>query len=210
MHKLVPMKSILLMAVLILYQGCCLTLFSRGSEDQLGGDRGLMFGFGGSNFVGAASSPGNHKFMPGITFGFYEDFRITTRFGLETGLQFCTKGSRLDAVGDLYLHQVLTYMEVPVLAGWTLFSFEKAHIFLVGGPFIGVKLLAFNEVGFPEDVHKFDLGLDLGVGVKWQKCSFRLELKRGFHSVDQSETPLTYKNLTISLLAGISFGNLNQ
>jgi hypothetical protein len=204
------MKCILMMAVLILCQGFSASMFSRGAKDQLGGDRGLLLGFGGSNFVGASSSSGNHKFMPGITFGFYQDFRINTRFCLETGLQFCSKGSRLDAVGDLYLHQVLTYVEVPVLAGWTLFSFGKSCVFLAGGPYFGVKLLAFNEVGFPEDVHKFDLGLDLGVGVKWQKCSFRLEVKRGLHPVDQSVSPPAFKNLSVSLLAGISFGNINK
>jgi len=199
------MKSLFLIIVLILVQGFNASLYSCGLVNPTGGDRGLLLGFGLSNFVGSASSYENNKFIPGITLGFYQDFRIKPRFTLETGLLLSTKGSRLDAVGDLYLHQIITYLEFSVLASWTASRFEKVNIFLAGGPFLGVKLLAFNEVGFPEEIHGFDVGLELGAGVKLKKGSLRMELKQGLLNIDKSETHVDYKNLTASLVARISF-----
>jgi len=193
------------MLILILFQGFTCSLLSWESGDLSGGDRGLLLGFGASKFVGSESSDQANRFIPGITLGFYQDFKINPRFVLETGLQLSSKGSKLDAVGDIYIHQIVTYLEVPVLAGWTLFPFEKVNIFLAGGPCFGVKLLAFNEVGFPEEIHRFDVGLDLGAGLKFQHISFRIELKRGFLNIDRSSTYINYKNFSLSLVAGISF-----
>lgn len=193
------------MVFLILFQGFTASLLSYESGDRTDRDRGLLLGFGLSNFNGAASSYENNKFIPGITLGFYHDFRIKPRFELGTGLLFSTKGSRLDAVGDLYMHQILTYLELPVLAAWTAFSLEKANIFLAGGAYLGVKLLAFNEVGFPEEIQGFDVGLEMGAGLKFKKCSYRLELKQGLVNIDKSESQLNYKNLSLSVVARISF-----
>ena len=190
------------MMVIILFQSFTCSLFACGSEERTGGERGLILGFSGSNFVGSET---NNKIIPGITLGFYQNYNINHRFGLETGLLFTTKGSRLDAVGDLYMHQIITYLEVPVLAEWILIPIEKREIFLAGGAFFGVKLLAFNEVGFPDEIHRFDVGVNLGVGVKLRHVSYGIEVKRGFLNIDKSESPAIYKNLSLSLIARISF-----
>lgn len=193
------------MLALILFQGFTASMYSSEPEELSGGNRGLIIGFGGSTFVGSASSDENNKFLPGMILGFFQDFSINPRFDLVSGLQFSTKGSRMDAVGDLYLHQVVTYLEVPIQATWILFPGEKANLFLAGGTFFGIKLLAFNEVGFPEEINGFDMGLDLGAGVKFHKLRLMLEYKQGFLNVDQSTTQLNYKNLSLSFVVGISF-----
>ena len=200
--NLVVMKSLYIIIVFILFQSFTCSLFSCGSGDRTGGERGLILGFSGSNFVGSET---NNKFIPGITLGLYQHYNINHRFGLETGLLFTTKGSRLDAVGDLYMHQIITYMEVPVLAEWILIPNEKRDLFLAGGAFLGVKLLAFNEVGFPDEIHRFDVGVHLGAGVKFRHISYGIEVKRGFLNIDKSVSPSIYKNLSLSLIARISF-----
>lgn len=193
------------MLALFFIQGFTASIYS-GEPDELSGDnRGLIIGFGGSTFVGSSSSGENNKFLPGLILGFFQDFSIKPRFDLETGIQFSTKGSRLDAVGDLYLHQVMTYLELPLQATWILLPGEKANLFLAGGTFFGIKLLAFNEVGFPEEINGLDVGLDLSAGVRLNKVRFKLEFKQGLLNVDKSSTQLNYKNLSLSFVAGISF-----
>jgi hypothetical protein len=187
---------------IILVQGFTGSMFASGSGERTGGERGLILGFCASNFVGSET---NNKFIPGITLGFYQKYNINHRFGLETGLLFTTKGSRLDAVGDLYMYQIVTYMEVPVLAEWTLYSVEKAKIFLAGGSFFGLQLIAFNEVGFPDEIQRFDVGVDLRAGVKFRYVSYMIEVKRGLLNIDKSESPANYKNLSLSLIARIPF-----
>ena len=108
-------------------------------------------------------------------------------------------------MGDLYLHQFITYLELPVRAAWTFLQKEKAQIFLSAGTYLGLKILAFNEVGFPEEIKGFDVGLDLGAGVKFQKLSFRLEVKQGFLNLDQSNTGLTYRNQSLFMVMGMLF-----
>lgn len=199
------MKSLFLMFALILFQGLATLLYSSGPEEPSGDKRGLLIGFGGSTFVGSSSSGESNKFLPGLILGFFQDFPVKPGFDLETGIQFCTKGSRLDAVGDLYLHQVVTYLELPVQASWIVLPGEKARLFVAGGTFFGIKLLAFNEVGFPEEINGIDVGLDLGAGVRFNKVRFKLEFKQGLLNVDQSTAELNYKNLSLSFVAGVSF-----
>jgi len=199
------MKSVFIAAVLVLCMGFNSKLFPFVSEDPSMGDRGLFLGVGASNFVGSSFSQASNKFIPGITLGFCQEFRFRSNFNLQTGLMFSSKGSRLDAVGDLYLHQFITYLELPVRAAWTILQKEKAQIFLSAGTYLGLKILAFNEVGFPEEIKGFDVGLDLGAGVKFQKLSFRLEVKQGFLNLDQSNTGLKYRNQSLFMVMGMLF-----
>jgi len=199
------MKTFFPVLVLILFQAFAASLYSSEPDESSGGNRGLIIGFGGSTFVGSASSGDNNKFLPGMTLGFFQDFPVKPHFDLEAGIQFSTKGSRLDAVGELYLHQVVTYLELPVKATWMFLPGEKANLFLSGGTFFGIKLLAFNEVGFPEEINGLDVGLDLAAGVRLNRVRFKLEFKQGLLDVDQGSTQLNYKNLSLYFVTGISF-----
>jgi hypothetical protein len=180
-------------------------LLSQEPGERTGRSRGLYLGLSASNFAGSDASAVDNKFIPGFSLGFYQDFIISHRYSIETGLLLSSKGSRLDAVGDLYMHQVLTYLEIPVLVECMLVDGEKLSFHMAGGAYLGLKLLAFNEVGFPEEINCLDIGVDLGLGVRFRHFSFRLDVKRGFLSIDKSEPSLDYKNLTFSLLVGISF-----
>ena len=169
------------------------------------GERGLILGFNSSTFTGSGPSFEDLKYIPGITLGFYQEFEINPRFLIEPEFLFTTKGSRIQTVGDLYLHQVFTYLEVPVLAKWIINPQKKARMFLAGGPFFDMRLLAFNEVGFTEEISLVDVGADLGAGVKFHHVSFKMNMKQGFLDVDRSEAADSYKNRTLSIVAALSF-----
>jgi len=179
----------------------------RGPGERGPGERGLILGFNSSTFTTAGHSFEDLKYIPGITLGFYQEFEINPRFVVEPEFLFTTKGSRIQTVGELYLHQVFTYLEIPVLAKWIINPQKNVRMFLVGGPFFDLKLIAFNEVGFPDEISQVDVGADLGAGVKFHKLSFKIIMKQGFLDMDKSEAADSYKNRTLSLVAGISFGS---
>ena len=196
-------RHIIVLLLLILCSSAL--LLSQEPGEGIGRSRGLYLGLSASNFAGSDASLADNKFIPGFSLGFYQNFMINHRYSLETGLLLTSKGSRLDAVGDLYMHQVLTYMEIPVLGECKLISGEKLSFHVAGGAYMGLKLLAFNEVGFPEEINSMDVGVGVGLGVRFRHFSYRVDVKRGFLSVDKGNPPVDYKNLTFSLLMGISF-----
>lgn len=190
-------------------------LLAGGTEDRESGERGpwglgsgehgLILGFNSSIFIRSGSSPETCKYIPGITLGFYQAVVITPRFSIEPEFLFTTKGSRIQTVGNLYLHQVFTYLEIPVLAKWIINPQKKVQMFLAGGSFFDLKLIAFNEVGFPEEISQVDVGAALGVGIKFHRVSFKISVKQGFLDIDRSEATGNYKNRTFSIIAGLSF-----
>ena len=169
------------------------------------GERGLLIGFNASTFMGYEATVDDIRYIPGITLGFYQEFEIAPRFMIEPQLLFITKGSRMHTVGDLYLHNIFTYLEIPVVAKWIINPRHKAKVFLSGGPYADLKLLVFNEVGFPDEVQKVDVGVDLGTGVQFQKISFRIHVIQGFFDIDMSSAATGYRNRTLSFTAGLSF-----
>jgi len=199
------MKTLVYIWLIILFQTFSIVLSAQEAAEQTRGSRGLLLGPGISNFSGGERTTAENRFIPGLSLGFYQNFVISQRCSLETALLLTSKGSRLDAVGDLYLHQVLTYLEVPLLGEYQFLIREKVSFHLAGGAYLGVKLLAFNEVGFPEEMHRMDVGLDLGLGMQFRTFSYRIDVKRGLLEVDTGEQAVGYKNLTVSLLVGIAF-----
>ena len=167
--------------------------------------KGVNFGFNSSRFTGNDIPGKGIASIPGLTLGFFINYEISNHFSLQPELLFTTKGSKINTVGDIYLHNIFTYMEIPVLAKWTFMPEKKWRPYLHGGPFLDFKLLAFNEEGFPEDFRKFDLGLILGAGISFKKISFGVNYSRGFLNFDQSEENIDLKNQTISVVAGFSF-----
>lgn len=199
------MKKRILILILLLSHVLSASTLSQEPAERNKGGKGLYLGMSASNFAGSDASSADNKFIPGFILGFYQDYSLNQGFSLETGLLFTSKGSRLESVGDLYLHQVLTYMEVPVLVEYKLVQAEMIDLFIVGGAFLGLKLLAFNEVGFPEEISSLDIGLITGLGMRFRHFSYRIDVKRGFLTIDKSESARNYKNLSFSLLMGISF-----
>jgi len=190
---------------ILLIRGFSLDILAKEPGEGIGKNRGLVLGLSASNFTGSETVAAENKFIPGFSLGFYQDFVFNRRYSLETGLLLTSKGSRLNAVGDLYIHQVQTYLEIPVLGEYKLISGEKLSFHVAGGAYMGLKLLAFNEVGFPEEINSLDAGVDVGLGVRFRHFSYKIDVKRGILSVDKGESSLSYKNLSFSLLMGISF-----
>ena len=177
--------------------------FALNAEAYL--SKGINFGFNGSSFTGKDIPGKGIGYIPGLTFGFFVNYETSSRFSLQSELLFTTKGSRINTVGDAYLNNVFTYIEIPVLAKWTFATEKKWRPYFLVGPYLDIKLLVFNEVGFPEDFRTIDLGLILGAGIRFNKITFGLRYSHGFLNFDQSEENIDLKNQTISVVIGFSF-----
>jgi hypothetical protein len=183
----------------------CLLVQGAGIHAEGPIHRGILFGFNSSTFTGSDQSLENNSYLPGVTFGMYQVVDLSARFFLEQDLSFTTKGSRLRTIGDLYLHQVVTFMELPLLAGWNINPGKKTTAFLSGGPTIGLLLLAFNEVGFPEETTRVDMGAQLGIGLRWEKFRIGLHVNQGLLDLDRSSSATCVKNRTLSFTLGLFF-----
>jgi len=167
--------------------------------------KGVKFGFNSSKFTGKDIPGKGIAPIPGLTLGYFINYEVSNRFSLQPELLFTTKGSRINTVGDIYLHNIFTYIEIPVLAKWTFITEKKWNPYLHGGPSLDFKLLAFNEEGFPEDFRKIDLGLILGAGIRFNKISLGMNYNHGFLNFDRSDENIDLKNQTISVVVGFSF-----
>lgn len=167
--------------------------------------KGVKFGFNSSKFTGKDIPGKGIASIPGLTLGYFINYEVSSQFSLQSELLFTTKGSRINTVGDIYLHNIFTYLEIPILAKWTFATEKKWEPYLLGGPFLDIKLLAFNEEGFPEDFRKIDFGLILGAGVRFNKISLGMHYNHGFLNFDQSDENIDLKNQTISVVVGFSF-----
>ena len=194
------MKSFLSSVLCLWLLFFCEVVFSQGS-----GDRGLLLGFNSSTFTGSEPSIKNNSHIPGLTIGFFQVFDIGPGFSFTPELAFTTKGSCLQTIGDLYLHQIITYMELPLLARWTLHPGDRIGVYLCGGPALAFMLLAFNEVGFPEEIHRFDMGVVLGIGVGRRKLGFRIHVNQGLTDLDHSTSISSVRNQCFSLTMGLAF-----
>ena len=167
--------------------------------------KGVKFGFNSSKFTGKDIPGKGIASIPGLTLGYFVNYEVSSKFSLQPELLFTTKGSRINTVGDIYLHNIFTYIEIPVLAKWTFTTEKKWNPYLHGGPFLDIKILVFNEEGFPEDFRKIDLGLILGSGISFNKVSLGMNYNHGFLNFDLSEKNIDLKNQTISVVIGFSF-----
>ena len=88
--------------------------------------RGIKFGFNSSKFTGKDIPGKGIANIPGLTLGYFINYEVSNQFSLQSELLFTTKGSRINTVGDIYLHNIFTYMEIPVLAKWTFITENKS------------------------------------------------------------------------------------
>jgi hypothetical protein len=199
-HTFNPMKSLLIPVfhVWLLLSGAA--LYSQST-----GDRGLLLGFNASSFCGTDAVVKEAAYIPGISLGFFQEFRCGEHLVFGPELAFITKGSLLASVGDLQLHQVITYVEAPLLVTWCFMPEKKAGFYVYAGPAIDFKLVAFNEVGFPEEINPFDLGLVLGGGIRWTKIRLSLRMNQGLLDLDLDNKETTVKNRSLIFTTGITF-----
>lgn len=182
-----------------------LLLHSYVIAAQRTGDRGLILGFGASSFTGTDAVVERSKYIPGMAIGFFQEYSFGRHLALGSELTLSTKGSLLASVGDLNMHQVITYVEIPLLSTWIFMPEKRSRLFISAGPTLDIMLLAFNEVGFPEDIKRFDTGIVLAGGIRWSGLRFRFQVNQGLIDLDRGNPATGVRNRTFVFITGLSF-----
>ena len=166
---------------------------------------GMKLGLNYSKFIGKDIPGKGVSLIPGFSLGGFLTYKINSRFSIQPEIFITTKGSNINTVGDINLHNIFIYFEMPVLVKITFPTIKgmKPNIFY--GPAIDIKCLAINDTGIPDDIRGIDLGLVLGAGIEFWKISVDIRYNRGLLNFDKSADDINLKNSTISFIAGYSF-----
>ncbi|GAH07218.1 unnamed protein product, partial [marine sediment metagenome] len=95
------MKTRTIIAALVLFIISSSALKAEGFLSK-----GVNFGFNSSRFTGKDIPGKGIASIPGLTLGFFINYEISNQFSLQSELLFTTKGSRINTIGDIYLHNI--------------------------------------------------------------------------------------------------------
>lgn len=135
---------------------------------------------GGLNVSSVEGVPGN-KYRAGFNGGIFGQFMFTRNWGLETGLYYSMKNFKIKddaAFSDMHHASRLSYLQIPIQA---LYKFDVGYG-LILYPAVGV----YAAYGFSgthkhfDDAEKFDLGLDAGFNIQYEKVILGIGYERGF------------------------------
>lgn len=192
------MKKITVIVSLIML--CTSTLSASGVFNT-----GMKLGLNYSKFIGKDIPGKGVNSIPGFSLGGFLNYKINDRFSLQQEALITTKGSNINTVGDINLHNIFVYFELPVLVKIAFHPIAGMKPILFCGPAIGFKCLAINDTGMPDDIGKIDLGLVLDAGIEFSKISVDIRYNRGLLNFDKSADDINLKNSTISFIVGYSF-----
>ena len=166
---------------------------------------GMKLGLNYSKFIGKDIPGKGVNSIPGFSLGGFINYKLNDRFSLQPEVLITTKGSLINTVGDINLHNVFIYYEMPVLVKFTFPGNRRFKPILFCGPAVDVTCLTINDTNFPNDIRKIDLGFILDAGIEFSKISLDIRYNQGLLSFDKSADDISLKNSTISFIVGFSF-----
>jgi len=166
---------------------------------------GMKLGLNYSKFIGNDIPGKGVNYIPGFSLGGFINYKLNDRFSLQPEVLITTKGSLINTVGDINLHNVFIYYEMPVLVKFTFPGNRRFKPVLFCGPVVDVTCLTINDTDFPDDIRKIDLGFVLDAGIEFSKISLDIRYNQGLLNFDKSADDISLKNSTVSFIVGFSF-----
>jgi len=194
-------RSITILLLLLIAQPLQVKAQSQSSNQRTG----IAIGYTSSTFVGGETPGKGLKRMPGFMIGGILEYRIGERLAMHSEALLLTKGGQVNTVGEFYLPNSFIYLQIPLSLRLAFYPGKSVQPFLLGGPVIGFKILAFNSVGVLDDVQNLDIGLNLGGGVSFGKIQFEIRFDRSLRSFDASAEQSELKNHTMAILVKVLF-----
>lgn len=158
----------------------------------------------------------------GFNVGVTVDYAFNTNWYLMSGLEFTTKGAKIDLITDYtgeYATAKLTgnamYLQLPIHAGYKLPIAENTNLVFHAGPYLAygvggkvtTKIDGFGKVKddfFGDHSFKrFDFGLGFGAGVEFGKINAGLGYDFGLVNINQGIG--TVRNMNGYLSVGYKF-----
>ncbi len=194
-------------------------------------DKPLTFGVkAGMNISNFSGDFEDTKAKIGFNAGVTLDFALTNDLYLLTGLEFTSKGAKVNE--DTNLKMNLSYLQLPVHAGYKLTVANGTRIVFHAGPYIAYAADGKWKVKGVEDsvgvfgdeaeaaglkMKRFDFGLGFGVGAEFGKfnagvnCDFGLVNIADFGMIDLEDlgkldaSSVSVKNMNVGISLGYKF-----
>ena len=157
-------------------------------------DQKIIFGVkGGLNLSTITGDLNETKMKVGFNVGATLDYAFTPELYLMTGLEYTTKGVKIDVEGDPSLNAA--YLQLPIHLGYKFEIAENSKIVVHGGPFVAYGINGKYKEKDPESrveasvntfdkmMKRFDFGLGLGAGVEIGKINIGLGYDFGLVNV---------------------------
>lgn len=216
--KMIARTTLIVAAIL-------LTIGVRAQDKPL--TFGVKAGMNISNFSGDFEDT---KAKIGFNAGVTLDFALTNDLYLLTGLEFTSKGAKVNE--DTNLKMNLSYLQLPVHAGYKLTVANGTRIVFHAGPYIAYAADGKWKVKGVEDgvgvfgdeaeaaglkMKRFDFGLGFGVGAEFGKfnaevnCDFGLVNIADFGMIDLEDlgkfdaSSVSVKNMNVGISLGYKF-----
>lgn len=148
-------------------------------------------GIGMSSWYGDDSDGVDAKFAYKVGVGLEVPFANTNVWSFQTGLNFISKGAKVDyGLIDVSVNQL--YLELPLMVGARIHTASNFDLLFKGGPYLAygiggkakaddIKVDTFGSDGL--DLKRFDAGLGLGVAFEFDKIIVGVETGTSFTKV---------------------------
>ena len=171
---------------------------------------------GGVNFANVTGRDADNAFdsRPGFLGGAFLEAPFADIVSIELGLQYSQKGFKVPGFGSSRTAQ-LDYFEVPALLTVLFPAGARTSLALYAGPTFSFAVRCRGDIfGFDAidcrdaEVRTFDLGGDVGAGLRFPLASGSTFMVDGFYdfgfqSFDAARNPFDMKNQVFSLTAGL-------
>ncbi|MDR2953969.1 MAG: PorT family protein [Prevotella sp.] len=191
----------------ILFAAVCLIAINMNAQEKK-----TTFGIKlGLNICDLSASDGrdfdNTKSKTGLLAGITLDYAFTHQWYLMTGLEYSSKGVKIDMGGSEDMSVTAAYAQLPVCAGFKYSVNETLAIVAKLGPYFAyglhgkTKMGSYEEDTFSDEVAKnFDCGIHFGAGVEYQKFNFMLGGESGMVNIMQANnTKAETRNFALSV-----------
>lgn len=168
---------------------------------------GIKAGLNVSN-IGATDDKefDNTNAKTGFHAGVTLDYAFTPNWYLLTGLEYTTKGTKID-LGSRDMDIKAAYVQLPLHGGFKFRVADALSVLVYLGPYFAYGLHGKSKYGsfkydtFSKDIaKKFDCGMNFGAGLEWKKFCFGLGGEYGMVNImEEGNSKAETRNFAISL-----------
>ncbi len=176
-------------------------------------DKFVTFGVkGGANLSSYSGDINDTKYVFKCQFGAIVDLAFTDHLYIVTGLDFQTKGTKVEPKKGKDIKYNPMYLQIPVHAAYKFDIAPRTRFVVEAGPYIsygiGGKMKGNEKVNiFGDDrLNRFDFGLGAGIGLEYQHVAIKGGYDFGLIDIsDVNKVKVKVKNQNAYLTLGYRF-----
>jgi hypothetical protein len=194
---------------------CAVVLAACGTAAAQGLQPGVRGGMNLSSLATEGTSGDvPFRWRSGFVGGGFLVWPIASWLDVQPEVLYTSRGATVEQFG-ITSRMLLEYLEVPVLARYTMPAFGNSRFFVAGGPSLALRLRArtrasfsgaTEEIDISDDVKRRDVGVVAAAGLETASFVVDGRYTFGFTNLDNDTgTAVKFTNRTVSLSLGFKF-----